>query len=96
MGLLNQPSQQTLRLLKEVPSNPAGFMPAEPPVCQSAPQISDLPASTSLEPSPSDKSGVGEAHPIGSVSLQNSGTFIAHASSEMGGGAGEGNERVEK
>lgn len=89
MGLFNQPSQQTLRLLKEVPSNTAGSMPAKLPVCQSALQISDLPASTSLEPIPSNKSGVGEAYSIGSVSLQNSGTFIEHASVEMRRGQGK-------
>lgn len=89
MGLSNPPSQQTLRLLKEVPSNTAGFMPAQLLVCQSAPQISDLAVSTSLEPIPSSKSGLGEAYSVDCVSLQNSGTFIEHASVEKRGGVGE-------
>lgn len=72
-----------------IPSNTAGSMPAKLPVCQSALQISDLPASTSLEPIPSNKSGVGEAYSIGSVSLQNSAIFTEHASVEMRGRGGE-------
>lgn len=78
-GLSNQPPRQKLRFLKEVSSNTAGSMPTKLPACQSALQISDLPASTSLEPIPANKSGVGRAYPIDSVSLQNSDALSRHA-----------------
>lgn len=78
-GLSNQPPRQNLRFHKEASSNTAGSMPAKLPACQSALQISDLPASTSLEPIPANKSGVGRAYPIGSVSLQNSDTLSVRA-----------------
>lgn len=79
MSLSNQPPRQKLRLLKEASSNTAGSMPAKLPACQSALQISDLPASTSLEPIPANKSGVGRAYPIDPVSLQNSDTLSRRA-----------------
>lgn len=79
MSLSNQPPRQKLRLLKEASSNTAGSMPVKLPACQSALQISDLPASTSLEPIPANKSGVGRAYPIDPVSQQNSDTLSRRA-----------------